>query len=189
MTASPWQLARVSPDGTHHCVDECPLYEKRFFRVLSFHAPGLAAVHDGHAAYHIDACGNRAYSHVFIDAFGFYENLAAVQTEEGCFHITPDGAPAYDSRYVWCGNFQGGFAVVLANSGYFIFSPMGKRYIWTVFCMRATLESAERLCGCATGFVRISVKTALILIPCAIMIWMFIIKGLRVLGMSVDGHT
>ena len=24
---------------------------------------------------------------------------------------------------------------------------------------------------------------------CAIMIWMFIIKGLRVLGMSVDGHT
>ena len=40
MTASPWQLARVSPDGTHHCVDECPLYEKRFFACCLFMRQG-----------------------------------------------------------------------------------------------------------------------------------------------------
>lgn len=121
-----WRQSRVSADGTHHVVDGRPLYEARFLRVLSFHEPGLAAVCDGRAAWHIDGHGRPAYPHAFVETFGFYENLAAVRNENGWFHIRRDGTPAYSETHDWCGNFQGGRAVVRRDDGYFHLLPDGR---------------------------------------------------------------
>lgn len=121
-----WQRTRVSPDGTHHVVDECPVYKARFLTALSFHEPGLAAVRDARGAWHIDVRGAPAYPHVFVRAFGFYENLAAVRDARGWFHIAPDGAPAYSDIYEWCGNFQGGRAIVRSAGKYMHIFPDGR---------------------------------------------------------------
>ncbi len=115
-----WRNTRVAPCGTHHLREDKALYAERFSRVLPFHAPGLAPVHDGQQAWHITPDGAPAYARAFADAFGFYEHLAAVRGKggRGWFHIHPDGSPAYAGRYAWCGNFQGGRCVVCAEGRY-----------------------------------------------------------------------
>ena len=125
MKIPPWKHAAVSADGTHHVMDERPLYERRFLEVLSFHEPGLAAVRNARGAWHIDVRGRAAYARVFSRTFGFYQNFAAVQDLRKWFHITPDGAPAYDGAHDWCGNFQGGYAVVRRARKYFHILPDG----------------------------------------------------------------
>lgn len=112
-----WRRARIAPERTHHVVDGEPLYAARFDEVLAFHAPGLAPVQCGSAAWHIDARGEPAYRRRFEKTFGFYEGRAAVSSFEGWHHILPDGAELYPERYSWCGNYQDGRCVVRNNEG------------------------------------------------------------------------
>jgi len=149
-----WRRSRVSADGTHHVVGGRPLYDARFRRALSFHEPGLAAVCDERAAWHIDGHGRPAYSHVFMETFGFYENLAAVRNENGWFHIRRDGTPAYAETHDWCGNFQGGRAVIRRAGGYFHLLPDGralyeKRFLYAgdFYERRAVVRLADGLCA------------------------------------------
>src|SRR5688500_15967431 len=69
---------RSRPRGTHHVLDDAPLYSVRFDDVLSFHEPGLAAVRAGMEAFHVRADGSAAYARRFLRAFGFYEGIATV---------------------------------------------------------------------------------------------------------------
>jgi len=96
----------LSRDETHHLYNETPLYDKKFTLVMSFHAPGVAAVIDETGAYHIDFEGKPIYQNRFIKTFGFYNGIAAVIDESGCYHISLDGTPQYSERYEWVGNFQ-----------------------------------------------------------------------------------
>ncbi len=96
----------LSRDETHHLYNETPLYHKKFTLVMSFHAPGVAAVIDETGAYHIDFEGKAIYIGRFIKTFGFYNGIAAVIDESGCYHINLDGIPQYSERYEWVGNFQ-----------------------------------------------------------------------------------
>jgi SAM-dependent methyltransferase len=114
---SAWQRAKVAPERTHHVVDEEPLYEARFDEVLAFHAPGLAPVRRGEAAWHINERGAPAYARRFRRTFGFYEERAAVTSEDGWRHILPDGTDLYAARYAWCGNYQGGRCAVRNGEG------------------------------------------------------------------------
>ena len=107
-----WEETRISADRTHHIRGEQPLYSARYAEVLSFHAPGLAAVKDATGAFHIDVAGHPAYTRRFTRTFGFYEGLAAVEDTEGAFHIHPDGMDLYAGRYGWCGNYQEGRCTV-----------------------------------------------------------------------------
>lgn len=149
-----WRQSRVSADGTHHVAGGRALYAARFLRALSFHEPGLAAVCNGRAAWHIDGHGRPAYPQVFMETFGFYENLAAVRNETGWFHIKRDGAPAYSETFDWCGNFQGGRAVVRRDGGYFHLLPDGRALYETRFLYagdfrerRAVVRLAGGLCA------------------------------------------
>jgi hypothetical protein len=114
---TPWKLARVAVDGTHHVVNGAPLYTARFFEVLAFHEPGLAPACDASGAYHIDLAGQPAYGARYLRTFGFYEGLAAVHAEDGWHHGKPDGTSAYAERYAWCGNYQGGCCTVRDRTG------------------------------------------------------------------------
>lgn len=107
-----WKDVVVSDCGRYHKVNDEPLYEKRFERVLKYHEPGLAPVVDEEGAYHIDINAVPAYSGCFQKTFGFYEGLAAVEEQERAFHIYPTGDRPYDHHYLWCGNFQEGRCVV-----------------------------------------------------------------------------
>lgn len=114
-------------EGTHHVLNDKPLYSQRFDEVLKFHAPGLAPVFLHGRAWHIRPDGSAAYSNRFLRAFGFYEGQAAVVSEDGWYHIKPDGSDTYPERYAWCGNFQDGRSVVRENAGqYFHITPDGK---------------------------------------------------------------
>jgi hypothetical protein len=126
---SPWEGTHVSADRTHHLLGGQPLYSVRFLEVLSFHAPGLAAVKDVSGAFHIDTAGRPAYARRFRRTFGFYAGLAAVESEEGAFHIRPDGAALYPERHGWCGNFQEGRCTVrerTEGAGYFHLDATGR---------------------------------------------------------------
>ncbi len=101
-----WRDLHPSNDGTHHLRDGRPAYDTRFDAVLKFHAPGLAPVARGDAAWHIDATGAPVYARRFRRTFGFYEGLAAVESDDGWHHVTTDGHDAYPARYAWCGNYQ-----------------------------------------------------------------------------------
>lgn len=124
MTA--WTRSRVAPDLTHHTLDEAPLYAERFDEVLSFHAPGLAAVRRDGIAWHIDGRGQPAYAARFARTFGFYEALAAVDTGAHWQYITPTGDPTGPAVFAWCGNYQDGRATVRDDLGaYFHVDPTG----------------------------------------------------------------
>lgn len=107
-----------SPCGTHHLkrAGEAA-YERRFEKVMKFHAPGLAPVHDRDLAWHIHVDGSDAYERRFKQTFGFYEGLAAVESEDGWHHITESGKDLYATRYAWCGNFQEGRCTVRDRDG------------------------------------------------------------------------
>lgn len=122
-----WQDCTVAADGTHHLRAGQELYPQRFFWVLKFHDPGLAAVGDLSGAYHIDVLGRPAYAARFRRTFGFYEGLAAVIAKEGHWlHIRPDGTPLNTTRYGFCGNFQGSRCVVRdTNGSSFHITPAG----------------------------------------------------------------
>lgn len=107
----------MSLDGTHHILDDHPLYLQRFDDVLKFHAPGLAPVLLAGEAWHIQADGSDAYTRRFIRTFGFYAGKAAVIAEEGWHHLQVDGNDAYPERYAWCGNYQDGRCVVRDKAG------------------------------------------------------------------------
>ncbi len=113
-----WANLQVSPCGTHHlnAAGESA-YSARFDEVLKFHAPGLAPVQRGGAAWHIDPSGSAAYARRFIRTFGYYEGLATACAHEGWHHIDVEGADAYDERYRWCGNFQQGRCTVRDEDG------------------------------------------------------------------------
>ena len=115
---NPWQHCTVAADGTHHLRAGQALYPQRFFWVLKFHDPGLAAVGDLSGAYHIDVLGQPAYPARFRRTFGFYEGLAAVIAKDGNWlHIRPDGTPLNTTRYGFCGNFQESRCVVREKDG------------------------------------------------------------------------
>lgn len=151
MNEPAWRQSRVAADGTHHVVGGRPLYEARFLRALSFHEPGLAAVCDGRAAWHIDGHGRPAYPRVFMETFGFYENLAAVRNKNGWFHIRRDGTPAYAETHDWCGNFQGGRAVVRRDGGYFHLLPDGRALYETVFLYAGDFRERRAVVRLAGG--------------------------------------
>ncbi len=100
------QQFKISMCRTHHLKDGIPLYKKRFNEVLAFHSPGLAAVKDATAAYHIHPDGTPAYKNRFDRTFGFYEGKSTVAKNHEMFHIFPDGSRVYPENYQWCGNFQ-----------------------------------------------------------------------------------
>lgn len=148
-----WKKSNPSSDGTHHVVNDGPMYGERFLRVMSFHEPGLAAVRGEQGAWHIDVQGVPAYPHIFLKTFGFYENLAAIKDKNGWLHITPDGVAAYAAVYDWCGNFQDGRAVVRLNDDYFHILPDGNALYERRFAYagdfrehRAVVRLANGLC-------------------------------------------
>lgn len=112
-----WRRLRPSDDATHHLLEGRPAYEARFDAVLAFHAPGLAAVRRGDAAWHIDPTGAQAYDRRFLRTFGYYDGLAAVDGDDGWHHIDDAGRDAYPQRYGWCGNVQEGIATVRERDG------------------------------------------------------------------------
>jgi hypothetical protein len=115
-----WERIMVAPSRTHHVLGAEPLYAERYDEVLSFHAPGLAAVRRGAAAWHVGARGEAAYERRFSRTFGYYAGLAAVENESGAWHINTAGRDAYPTRHRWCGNFQEGRCTVRdADGSYF----------------------------------------------------------------------
>lgn len=125
-----WQDLTTAPAGTHHLREGAPVYAERFDEVLKFHAPGLAPVQRGGAAWHIFPDGRAAYPRRFRRTFGFYEGLAAVidaEREPGWHHVLPSGDDAYPQRYTFCGNFQGGLCTVREENGaYLHIRPSGE---------------------------------------------------------------
>ncbi|HVG64053.1 MAG TPA: methyltransferase [Hyalangium sp.] len=122
-----WRSIRRAQDGTHHTLEESPLYEARFDEVLAYHEPGLAPVRLGTAAWHIDVHGRAAYARRFRRTFGFYEGRAAAVDGQGWCHILPDGTDLYPERYAWCGNFQGQRCTVRDSAGlYRYLTPEGR---------------------------------------------------------------
>jgi len=94
-----WTKTQIADSGTHHTLNNKPLYAARFQTVQKFHAPGLAPVQDDSGAYHIDITGNPVYPSRYLRTFGFYEDKAAVCEKNGWFHLLPDGTPLYKQRY------------------------------------------------------------------------------------------
>jgi hypothetical protein len=122
-----WSRTSVAKDGTHHLLEEVPLYEPRFEEVLKFHAPGLAPVRIGNSAWHIQLDGSPAYPQRYRRTFGFYQERASFQDEEGWGHILPCGRELYTTRFAWCGNFQEGLCPVRSGDGsYFHLTLEGK---------------------------------------------------------------
>lgn len=111
-TKMSWHKFEISSDQTHHLINQKPAYSARFLSVLQFHKPGLAPASDQSGSFHIDASGEPAYPHRFLQSFGFYEERATVESSSGWHHILPDGTPLYSTRYAWCGNFQQGLCPV-----------------------------------------------------------------------------
>jgi len=107
----------ISFDETYHLYNNQPLYNRKFKKVMSFHAPGIAAVEDDEGAYHINILGKPIYFHKFIKTFGFYDGVATVADGTGYFHIDIKGNPIYTNRFKWAGNFQEGRCVVLDENG------------------------------------------------------------------------
>ena len=122
-----WEMSQVSQDETHHLLDEKPIYLKRFFHVLPFHAPGLAPVLDATGAYHIDLTGKAMYPERYTRTFGFYFRRASVNHLEKWWHIFPDGARVYRDVYEWCGNFQDNVCAVRDDRGFFHIDGAGNR--------------------------------------------------------------
>lgn len=112
-----WSRFSVSADRTHHIIDGTPAYTRRFLDVLSFHAPGLAAVHDESGAFHILPTGADAYDVRFAQTFGFYDERAAVDTGSGWVHVNMNGEAICTRRFAWCGNFQGSRCAVRDAAG------------------------------------------------------------------------
>ncbi len=112
-----WTKAIVSADGTHHVIDDVPIYSDRYDRVQKFHAPGLAPVRCGREAWHILPDGSSAYIRRFEQTFGFYEERAAVVEHGVWYHILKNGVEAYPRRFAWCGNFQEGRCPVRDKDG------------------------------------------------------------------------
>ncbi len=112
-----WQNMHIATAGTHHLSGDAPAYRERFDEVLAFHAPGLAPVRLGGAAWHIRPDGQAAYARRFTRTFGFYEGLAAVRDTDGWHHIDPRGRDTYPARHHWCGNFQDGRCTVRDPDG------------------------------------------------------------------------
>lgn len=122
-----WQQTKVSSDQTFHMINENPLYEKRFIKVLKYHEPGLAPVYDADGAYHINMDGNSAYTARFKQVFGYYQLRAAVEGTQGWFHILPSGKKIYKEFYAWCGNFQNSYCAVCDHdNSYFHIDLFGK---------------------------------------------------------------
>ena len=96
----------ISWDGTHHIYENKPLYNNRFFSVMSYHSPGVAAVRDSTGAYHIDLEGRELYQKRFLESFGYYQGLATVRDDSGWYHVDLKGQEVYKKRYGWVGNFQ-----------------------------------------------------------------------------------
>jgi len=103
-----WKESTISPDGSHHLINDIPMYLDRFDEVLKFHDTGLAPVRLNKKGWHIKPDGSRAYSKEFLRVFGFYDRKAAILDSDGWHHINPDGEELYSERYLWCGNFQEG---------------------------------------------------------------------------------
>lgn len=124
-----WQDIIVADTETHHLFNDETIYQKKFIKVLKFHAPGLAAVLDESGAYHINTLGEPVYLQRFIQTFGYYHGLAAVESAEGWLHINAQGNPAYDERYAWCGNFQEGLCPVQDHNtkSYYHINANGQR--------------------------------------------------------------
>lgn len=123
-----WRDLQIAPCCTHH-LDTLgsPIYEERFEEVLKFHAPGLAPVRLGQAAWHIHFDGSAAYDRRFLLTFGFYDGLSTVVSANGWHHVDNTGEDAYPQRYAWCGNFQEGRCSIREKDGtYRHITPSGE---------------------------------------------------------------
>lgn len=119
---------KISSCETHHLYNDEPFYPARFYKVLKYHAPGLAPAFDSTGAFHITLEGTPVYNERFKQTFGFYCSYAAVEAETGWFHIFTDGKPLYKERYAWCGNFQEDLCSVRSHDGnYFHINIEGQR--------------------------------------------------------------
>ena len=129
-----WQNITVSADNTYFLYEGKPLYDRKFWEVLKFHAPGLAPVKDETGSYHISVAGNELYSERFSRTFGYYCNRAAVVRENHWFHLTEKGERAYLQSFSWVGNFQENLCTVRdQNNNYFHIDCSGKRISNTDF--------------------------------------------------------
>ena len=133
-TEEHWQGFETSSDRTHHLKNHQPAYSARFLSVLKFHAPGLASVKDASGAFHITPEGKAAYSHRFVETFGFYDGRAAVRSSAGWYHILCCGTELYSHRFAWCGNYQQQHCAVRDFEGHFFhIDREGKRIYSTAF--------------------------------------------------------
>lgn len=131
-----WEDIVVANDETHHLINDIPFYQKKFTKVLKFHAPGLAAVADETGAYHINIEGNPTYPQRFLQTFGYYQSLASVKSSAGWLHIDAQGYPAYNDYYAWCGNFQEGLCIVQdqITRYYYHINTQGQRVYQEHYC-------------------------------------------------------
>jgi hypothetical protein len=112
-----WQETTLAAAGTHHLHQGLPFYEPRFLEVLSFHAPGIAAVRDSSGAFHVGLDGAPLYPQRYQRTFGFYEGRATVMASDGAHPIGGSGGAVSAERFAWCGNFQAGRCTVRGFDG------------------------------------------------------------------------
>jgi hypothetical protein len=101
-----WQDIKVSSDQTHFLLKGKVIFNRKFEKVMNFHAPGLAPVKDKTGSYHIDVSGNQLYTEKYEQTFGFYCNRAAVMYSGKWFHLDEEGNRVYPDDYAWTGNYQ-----------------------------------------------------------------------------------
>lgn len=123
-----WQDIKVSSDRTCFLFEEKVIFNRKFEKVMKFHAPGLAPVQDETGSYHIDVSGNQLYTERYGQTFGFYCNRAAVRHSGKWFHLNEEGKRVYPDEYAWTGNYQEDLCTVRDfNNHFFHIDKDGKR--------------------------------------------------------------
>lgn len=123
-----WQDIKVSSDQTHFLLKGKVIFNRKFEKVMKFHAPGLAPVKDKTGSYHIDISGNQLYSERYDQIFGYYCDKAAVMVSDKWFHLTEHGNRVYQDDYAWTGNYQEDLCTVRDFSNHFFhIDKNGKR--------------------------------------------------------------
>jgi hypothetical protein len=120
-------MITISIDETHHILNDVPLYNTRYTKVMSFHN-NIAPVQLKDQAFFINTKNEKLFNCTYLKAYGFYEGFAAVCDEKGWFHIKMNGSHLYSQRYPWIGNFQESLCVVRdCDYNYFHINSEGTR--------------------------------------------------------------
>ena len=114
-----WQDIKVSLDQTSFILNDKVIFNRKFEKVMKFHAPGLAPVRDETGSYHVDVSGDQLYTERYEQTFGFYCNRAAVMHSGIWFHLNEQGKRVYPAGYAWTGNYQEDLCTVRDLSNHF----------------------------------------------------------------------